>query len=189
MLTRRELVKLIVSGSNSFHTRKPHDDAPKTERSSEDQVYVVTRRCRGAAGEQAPGYRYVAWCCAGNPGERRQSESADLVANVDAFTRTIMALGAAVRRKAVSVRATGHLNLAMSWSRVSNEDRSTLLSHSSNSDNQECALRSGGTTGTQKQLKDEVSADLTNVQKMEEDRNANPAALVADEGKAIEYSR
>ena len=40
-----------------------------------------------------------------------------------------------------------------------------------------------------KQLKDELSADLTDVQEMEEDRNANPAALVADEGKAVGYSR
>ena len=89
--------------------------------------------------------------------------------------------------KAVSFRTTA--SSPVSSNRVSNEDRSTLLSHSSSSDHQERAPQSGDTIGTQKQLKDDMSADLTNVQKMEEHRNAHPAALVADEGKAVEYSR
>ena len=79
--------------------------------------------------------------------------------------------------KAVSFRTTAAS--AMSSTRVSNEDRSTLSSHSSSSDHQERAHQSGDTIGTLKQLKDVMSADLTNVQKMEEDRNAHPAALVA----------
>ena len=60
MLMRRELINLAVSRSNSFHTPKSHDIAPKADLSSEDHVYVITRRYLGAAGEQVPRCRTVA---------------------------------------------------------------------------------------------------------------------------------
>ena len=80
--------------------------------------------------------------------------------------------------KAVSFRAIADSalhKLTMCSNSFSNEDRSTLSFHSSSSDHQDRAPQSGDTNGTQKQLKDEVSTDLTNVQNTEEHRNANMA--------------
>ena len=57
---RRELINLVVSRTNSFHTPKSYDDAPKADLSSEDHVYVITRRYFCAAGEQVPRCRTVA---------------------------------------------------------------------------------------------------------------------------------
>ena len=49
MLRRRKLIRLAVIMRNRFQVPKLHKNAPKAEISSEDRLYVNTRRCLGAA--------------------------------------------------------------------------------------------------------------------------------------------
>ena len=67
----------------------------------------------------------------------------------------------------------------MNSNRVSDEERSTLLSFLSSVDRHGYAPQSGEIIGILKQLKDEMSADLADARKTEEERKANHAALVA----------
>ena len=132
MLTRRKLIKLAISRSNSFHTPRSHDDAAKAELSSEDHVYVITRRyfwCSRRASSWMQNCRVL---------KRRGSwrALANWIANIDALTRAIVALEKGCM-EAVSIRTTASSassairELARSSNRVLNEDLSRSLSHSS----------------------------------------------------------
>ena len=122
---RRELINLDVSRSNSFHTPKSHEDAPKAHLITEDHVYVITRRYLGAAGEQVPRCRTVACRTAVSTGESWQNESSDLVVNIEEDNRGIETT---VWMKTVCIRTINGSAIhkqAMSSNRVSKEDRST----------------------------------------------------------------
>ena len=69
--------------------------------------------------------------------------------------------------------------VAMSSQKVSDSDRSTLLSFLSIGDRQGYAPKSGEIIGILKQLKDEMSEDLAAAQKAEEERKANHVGLIA----------
>merc|ERR1712136_673443 len=75
--------------------------------------------------------------------------------------------------------------VAMNSNRVSEDDRSTLLSFLSGGDNQGYAPQSGEIIGILKQLKDSMSADLADSQKAEADRKADHAALTAAKKKEV----
>ena len=67
------------------------------------------------------------------------------------------------------------------WNRISDDERSTLLSSLSGDDRQGHAPQSGEAISTQKQLKDEMSADLVDARKADEDCKTNYVALIAAE--------
>ena len=69
----------------------------------------------------------------------------------------------------------------MNSNRISDGDHPTLLSSLSGDDRQGHASQSDEAISTQKQLKDEMSADLVDARKAEEDCNTNHAALIAAE--------
>ena len=69
----------------------------------------------------------------------------------------------------------------MNSNRISDGDHSTLLSSLSGDDRQGHASQSDEAFSTQKQLKDEMSADLVDARKAEEDCKTNRAALIAAE--------
>jgi len=73
----------------------------------------------------------------------------------------------------------------MSSEKVSDSERSTLLSFLSSGDRQGYAPKSGEIIGILKQLKDEMSEDLSAAQKAEEDRKANHAGLIAAKKEEI----
>jgi len=114
--------------------------------------------------------------------EAFQGESTDLSANIDALTRAIAALekgmtgasflqggiGAAVRRA------------VMNSEKVSDVDRSSVLSFLSggSSDGDRYAPQSGEIVGILKQLKDEMSADLSAAEKEEEQRKVDHQGLM-----------
>ena len=75
--------------------------------------------------------------------------------------------------------------VATSPEKVSDSDRSTLLSFLSIGYRQGYAPKSGDIIGILKQLKDEMSEDLAGAQKVEEDRKANHAGLIAAKKKEI----
>ena len=75
--------------------------------------------------------------------------------------------------------------VAMSSQKVSDSDRSTLLSFLSVGDRQGYAPKSGEIIGILKQLKDEMSEDLAGAQNVEEDRKANHAGLIAAKEEEI----
>merc|ERR1712136_271492 len=75
--------------------------------------------------------------------------------------------------------------VAMNSNRVSEDDRSTLLSFLSGGVRQGYAPQSGEIIGILKQLKDSMSADLAAAQKAEAERKANHAALVAAKEKEV----
>ena len=107
-------------------------------------------------------------------------ERADLAAGIDALTRAISALEKGV---AESSFLQSHIGSAirkvyMSAEKVWDSDRSTLLSFLSNGDCRQCAPQSGEIIGLLKELKDEMSAELSAAQKGEAEREANQAALV-----------
>jgi len=115
------------------------------------------------------------------------AESSDLAANIDALTRAIAALekGAAGSSFLQSGVGSAIRKLAMSSNRVSDDDRSTLLSFLSGAERQGYAPQSGEIIGILKQLKDSMSADLAAAQKAEADRKADHAALVAAKRKEV----
>ena len=69
----------------------------------------------------------------------------------------------------------------MNSNRISDGDHTTLLSSLSGDDRQGHAPQSDKANSSQKQLKDEMSADLVDAQKAEEDCKTNHAALIAAE--------
>ena len=69
----------------------------------------------------------------------------------------------------------------MNSNRISDGYHPTLLSSLSGDDRQGHASQSDEAISTQKQLKDEMSADLVDARKAEEDCNTNHAALIAAE--------
>merc|ERR1712136_436780 len=75
--------------------------------------------------------------------------------------------------------------VAMNSNRVSEDDRSTLLSFLSGGVRQGYAPQSGEIIGILKQLKDSMSADLAAAQKAEAERKADHAALVAAKEKEV----
>ena len=75
--------------------------------------------------------------------------------------------------------------VATSSEKVSDSDRSTLLSFLSIGDRQGYAPKSGEIIGILKQLKDEMSEDFAAAQKVEEDRKANHAGLIAAKEEEI----
>ena len=115
------------------------------------------------------------------------AQSSDLSANIDALTRAIAALekGAAGSSFLQSGVGSAIRKVAMSSNRVSDDDRSTLLSFLSGGDRQGYAPQSGEIIGILKQLKDEMSVDLADSQKAEADRKADHAALTAAKGKEV----
>ena len=76
-----------------------------------------------------------------------------------------------------TINGTAIQKQAMSSNRVSKEDRSTLTTRNVH-------LRVVLLLAL-KQWKDEMSADITNIQKTEEDRNAKPATLITDDSKVV----
>jgi len=115
------------------------------------------------------------------------AESSDLAANIDALTRAIAALEKGVSGSSFLQSHIGSAirKVAMSSEKVSDSDRSTLLSFLSSGDRQGYAPQSGEIIGILKQLKDEMSADLAAAQKEEEDRKANHAGLIAAKKEEI----
>jgi len=115
------------------------------------------------------------------------AESSDLAANIDALTRAIAALEKGVAGSSFIQSGVGSAirKLAMSSNRVSDGDRSSLLSFLSGSDRQGYAPQSGEIIGILKQLKDEMSSDLADSQKGEADRKADHAALIAAKEKEV----
>ena len=102
--------------------------------------------------------------------------------NIDALTRANAAWGkmlleaASCRAESVLTSQGGH-----ELQQDLDDERSTLLSSLSGDDRQGHATQSDEAVGTQKQLKDEMSADLVDAGKAEEDCNTNHAALIAAE--------
>merc|ERR1712136_291094 len=115
------------------------------------------------------------------------AESSDLAANIDALTRAIAALEKGVAGSSFIQSGVGSAirKLALSSNKVSDGDRSTLLSFLSGGDNQGYAPQSGEIIGILKQLKDSMSADLADSQKAEADRKADHAALTAAKKKEV----
>ena len=149
------------SSSSPDGTDYTHPSCTRTHRRQRSAQRIVC-----ASTHEGAWCSCVAYCSAGGPGERRQTgcqgslsihtESSDLIANIDALSRAVVALEKSAAEKQVpSERTHGR-----SSNGVSNEDRSTLLSPIG--DRQDHAPQSGDTIGTQKQVKDEMSADLTN---------------------------
>ena len=73
----------------------------------------------------------------------------------------------------------------MNSNRIPDGDHSTLLSSLSGDDRQGHATQSDEAIGTQKQLKDDKSADLVDARKAEEDCNTNHATLIAAEKRSV----
>ena len=71
--------------------------------------------------------------------------------------------------------------VGMNSNRISDGDHPTLLSSLSGDDRQGHASQSDEAISTQKQLKDEMSADLVDAPKAKEDCKTNHAALIAAE--------
>ena len=115
------------------------------------------------------------------------AQRSDLSANIDALTRAIAELEKGVAGSSFLQSGVGSAirKVAMSSNRVSDDDRSTLLSFLSGADNQGYAPQSGEIIGILKQMKDQMSSDLADSKKAEAERKADHAALVGAKRKEV----
>ena len=109
--------------------------------------------------------------------------SSDLAINTGTFTWAITVLekDVAVSSFQQSGVGSGIRKVNMNSNRISDGDHSTIVSSLSGDDRQGHAPRSDEAIGTLKQSRDEMSADLVDARKAEEDCKTNHAAFIAAE--------
>ena len=114
-------------------------------------------------------------------GLRRRSS--DLAINTGTFHVGDRVPGEGCYRIGSDIRKVG-----MNSNRISDDERSTLLSSLSGDDRQGHAPQSEEAISTQKQLKDEMSADLVDARKAEEDCKDQPCGAHCSREEEIDSS-